>query len=166
MLNQPVFQSDGVMLRLASQRDCAAVTALQQAAYAPNRVVLGVEPLPLLANYDEIIADMEVWLAHCGDVLQGVLVLQPGQHDLLIWSVATSPTSRSDGLGNRLLAKAEARARELSLGRLVLYTGSLLTERIAWYQRKGFKIDREEQRSDRCITHMSKFVTGSVDFEG
>ncbi len=38
-------------LRRATADDLSAVTALQQAAYAKNRVLLGVEPLPLTADY-------------------------------------------------------------------------------------------------------------------
>lgn len=118
-------------MQLARQDDAAEVTLLQHAAYAPNRAILGVEPLPLLVNYDEIINAMEVWLAHGGGKLKGVLVLQPQDRQLLIWSVATSVASQSMGLGNRLLTQADSRACELGLAKLVLYTGSLLTDRIA-----------------------------------
>ena len=44
-----------VTLRRAGPGDLAVVTALQRAAYAKNRPLLGVEPLPLLADYDEIL---------------------------------------------------------------------------------------------------------------
>ena len=159
-------ESEDFKLRLARQDDSAEVTLLQHAAYAPNRAILGAEPLPLLVSYDKLIRAMEVWLAHGGGKLEGVLVLQPQDRQLLIWSVVTSVASQSKGLGNHLLSKAESRARELGLAKLVLYTGSLLTDRIAWYQRKGFTIEREEQLDDRNITHMGKFVTGPAHLSG
>ncbi len=48
--------------RRAGPGDVAAIEALQRAAYARNRVLLGVEPLPLRADYRDIVARMEVWL--------------------------------------------------------------------------------------------------------
>src|SRR5215216_3436980 len=100
-------------LRRATMADVDAVTALQQAAYANNRELLGVEPLPLLADYTEILTDYEVWLAEEPDGLQGVLILKSHPDDLLIWSVATAPSAEGQGLGRRLLAAAEQRAKEL-----------------------------------------------------
>src|SRR5262245_36968717 len=100
-------------LRRASAADIPKVTALQQAAYARNKPVLGVEPLPLKANYSDILTEYEVWLAEGANGLEGVLVIKPRSGDLLIWSVATAPQVQRRGLGSRLLAAAEARGREL-----------------------------------------------------
>jgi ribosomal protein S18 acetylase RimI-like enzyme len=99
-------------LRRASTVDITRVTALQQAAYAGNRSILGVEPLPLLADYADILSSHEVWLAAQADRLEGVLILELRPDDLLLWSIATAPNARGTGLGNRLLAAAEARAQE------------------------------------------------------
>jgi ribosomal protein S18 acetylase RimI-like enzyme len=145
-------------LRRATPADVAAVAALQHAAYAGNRAILGVEPLPLLVDYAEIIAGNEVWLLE-GDGLEGVLVLTPRADDLLIWSVATAPGRRGSGVGNRLLAAAEARAAELSLGSLRLFTGEKLTANIAWYERRGFVQEKIECRPDRRLVHMVKHLT-------
>ena len=49
-------------LRRAGAADVAAVNALQHAAYARNRTILGVEPLPLTVDYATIVADYDVWL--------------------------------------------------------------------------------------------------------
>jgi hypothetical protein len=78
-------------LRRATRSDLSAVTALQRAAYAKNRAILGVEPLPLLADYSQVFSDYEVYLAERAGALDGVLILEPRAHDLLIWSVATAP---------------------------------------------------------------------------
>jgi hypothetical protein len=74
-------------LRRATAADIAAVTALQRAAYARNRVILGVEPLPLMADYAHVFAAFEVWLAEGPDGLQGILILERRTDDLLLWSV-------------------------------------------------------------------------------
>ena len=53
-----------------------------------------------------------------------------------------------------LLAAAVARAGELGRTRLRLYTGTVLRQRIAWYERSGFVIERLEIVSGRSVTHM------------
>jgi ribosomal protein S18 acetylase RimI-like enzyme len=143
-------------LRRAGAADIPALVALQRAAYARNRDILGVEPLPLTADYDEIFASYETWLAEDGGTLMGALILEPRSDDLLIWSVATAPAAQGRGLGNRLLAAAEARARELNLSTMRLYTGQKLVSNVAWYQRHGYAIERIEERSDRTVVHMVK----------
>jgi len=145
-------------LRRAGAADVARVTALQRAAYARNRPILGVEPLPLLADYTEIFSSYEVWLDEGADGLAGVLILELRPDDMLLWSVATAPAMRGTGLGNRLLAASEARARELGRRCVRLYTGEQLVDNIAWYERHGYVRERIEQLDDRRIVHMAKHL--------
>jgi ribosomal protein S18 acetylase RimI-like enzyme len=143
-------------LRSATAADVDAVTALQRAAYARNREILGVEPLPLLADYGDVVSRYEVWLADGDDGLDGALILEARPDDLLIWSVATAPRSQGRGLGRRLLAAAEERAAALGRRVMRLYTGEKLTGNIAWYGRHGYAIERIEQMPDRTAVHMVK----------
>ena len=143
-------------LRRATTGDLSAVTALQQAAYAKNRPLLGVEPLPLLADYAQVMSGYEVYLAERDGVLDGVLILEPRADDLLIWSVATAPHAQGRGTGNTMLAFAEARARELGVACIRLYTGEPLTGNIAWYGRHGYAHERTEDMGDRRIVHLIK----------
>ena len=145
-------------LRRAGAADIPALVALQRAAYARNRDILGVEPLPLIADYNEIFANYETWLAEDAGALMGALILEPRPADLLIWSVATAPAAQGRGLGNRLLAAAEARAKELNLSTMRLYTGQKLVSNVAWYQRHGYAIERIEERPDRTVVHMVKNI--------
>jgi ribosomal protein S18 acetylase RimI-like enzyme len=144
-------------LRRATLADLEAVTAFQHAAYDKNRALLGVEPLPLLADYADIIATYETWLLESDGRLDGVLILDARPDDLLIWSVATAPAAQKRGVGRTLLAAAEERARALGRGVIRLYTGEPLTGNIAWYQRHGYAVERVEAlATDRRIVHMSK----------
>jgi GNAT superfamily N-acetyltransferase len=143
-------------LRRAGAADVAAVTALQQAAYAKNRPILGVEPLPLLADYAAVLADYEVWLMDGADGLDGVLILEPRTDDLLIWSVAAAPGRQGSGIGNRLITAADERARALGYMTLRLYTGDKLTHNVAWYERHGYAQERIEDLGDRRLVHMVK----------
>jgi GNAT superfamily N-acetyltransferase len=145
-------------LRRATIDDLAAVTALQQAAYEKNRALLGVEPLPLIADYREVFSKYEVWLVESGSDLDGVLILEPRADDMLIWSVAIAPAAQGRGVGGRLLAFAETHARTLGLTCMRLYTGEPLTGNIAWYQRCGYVHERIEQLPDRRLVHLVKFL--------
>jgi RimJ/RimL family protein N-acetyltransferase len=153
-LNQVSFAG----LRRANAGDVDKVVAFQRVAYARNRVLLGVEPLPLRADYKEILADYEAWLYESADGLDGVLVLEPRKDDLLIWSIGTAPRLHGQGLGRRLLAAAEERARALGLGVMRLYTGEPLANNIAWYERHGYARERVEDLGDRRVVHMIKRI--------
>ena len=143
-------------LRRATRDDLSAVTALQRAAYARNRAILGVEPLPLMADYEKVFSDYEVYLAEREGALVGVLILEPRANDLLIWSVASAPAAQGRGVGNQMLAFAESRARALGLTCLRLYTGEKLTGNIAWYTRHGYVHERTEDMGDRRAVHLVK----------
>jgi N-acetylglutamate synthase-like GNAT family acetyltransferase len=143
-------------LRRASADDLDAVIAVQRAAFAKNRAPLGVEPLPLLADYAQVLLECEVWLLESPQGVDGVLVLEPRADDILLWSVATAPRLQGSGIGNRLLAATEARARQLGLSKVRLYTGERLADNIAWYKRHGFVHERVEVLHDRQVVHLVK----------
>jgi N-acetylglutamate synthase-like GNAT family acetyltransferase len=147
-------------LRRARPEEADEIAAFQRAAYQRNRTILGVEPMPLKADYAKILQDYEVWLYESQGKIAGVLILEPRSDDLLIWSVATAPDARGTGLGNKLLAGADMRARELGKDVIRLYTGELLVDNVAWYQRRGYAIERTEALSDRTIVHMIKKIEG------
>ena len=145
-------------LRRANAGDVEAVVAFQRAAYAKNRSLLGVEPLPLLADYRKILAEYETWLYESAHGLDGVLILEPRKDDLLIWSISTAPRLHGQGLGRRLLAAAEERAHALGLALMRLYTGEPLKNNIAWYEHHGYARERVEDLGDRRAVHMMKRI--------
>jgi len=151
-----VLQSAEVVLRRAGATDLGSVFALQQRAYAKNRPLLGVEPIPLLADYAHILPTMEVWVLERDGRLLGALILEPRPDDLLNWSLAADPSAEGMGIGRALLAAADPRARQIGRPLLRLYTGTPLAHLVAWYGRHGYSIERIEALSDRSITHMIK----------
>ena len=163
MTHDGLLRSGDLALRRAGPADLASLVALQRAAYAKNRQLLGVEPLPLLADYAAIMRDMEVWVAEKGGRLVGALILEPRAGDLLIWSIAADPTTQGAGLGRTLLAATEERARQLGRTVIRLYTGTPLAHLIAWYGRHGFAVERIEALSDRSITHMIKHLVPPLE---
>jgi GNAT superfamily N-acetyltransferase len=158
-LSGETLPAGAIGLRRAHAGDLDALLALQRAAYAANRARLGVEPLPLLADYAAILRDMEVWVARGSDGrFTAALILEPRESDLLLWSIATDPAAQGHGLGHGLLAATQERARQLGRGVVRLYTGTLLRHLVEWYGRHGFAVERIETLSDRSITHMIKHL--------
>lgn len=146
-------------MRRANDHDYDVVVRLQRSAFAPNRELLGVAPLPLLADYRVVLREKKVWLAVDDvrvDRVAGVLVLEPREADLMIESIATDPDAQGTGLGRAMLAFAEQQAAERGYDTVRLYTGSVLTHLTDWYARHGYQIERVEVLSDRSITHMMK----------
>lgn len=159
MSGAPTLDAAGIALTRATPADVPALLALQRAAYARNRTLLGVEPLPLLADYDALIRTQEVWLARDGNALLGAIMLEPRPDDLLLWSISISPAAQGRRLGHALLAATDTRARHLGLGTVRLYTGTVLTHLVGWYGRNGYAVERIETLPDRSITHMVKHLT-------
>src|SRR5262245_28188399 len=153
-----MLRSAEVALRRAGEADLEGLLALQHAAYAKNRPLLGVEPIPLLADYARIQRTMEVWVFERDGRLLGALILEPRPDDLLIWSIAAHPSAQGGGIGRALLAAAEERARHIGRTLVRLYTGTPLAHLVAWYGRHGYAIERIEALSDRSITHMIKHL--------
>lgn len=143
-------------LRRAGPDDAPAFDALQRRAYAWNRSVLGVEPLPLMIPAAEVLAGYETWLLEEDGRLLGALALLPRPDDLEIWSVSVDPDRQDAGIGRRLLAAAEIRAGALGLPVIRLFTGEKLTKNVEWYGRRGYAIERIEARPDRRVVHMIK----------
>jgi ribosomal protein S18 acetylase RimI-like enzyme len=144
------------VIRRAGPADLPALVELQQAAYRPNAAILGVEPLPLLADYEALFRESDIWLAVEESDVVGALVLQPRPDDLLIWSIAVAPEAQERKLGRRLIALAEEEARRRGLRTLRLYTGDRLTKNIDWYKRNGYAVERIESLDDRRLVHMIK----------
>ena len=143
-----------IALRRAAIDDLPAITVLQRAAYARNRAILGVEPLPLLADYAEVFANYEIYLADRDGILDGVLILEPRADDLLIWSVATAPGVQGRGIGKAMLAFAESHSRAIGRTCIRLYNGEKLTGNIAWYMRHGYTLESTEDMGDRVRVNL------------
>lgn len=156
MIARTTLESGGLTLRRGQAGDHDRLLALQRAAYAVNRVMLGLEPIPLTADYHRVLAEREVWLGEDGGRLIAALVLEVRDDDLLIESVAADPHCQGRGLGRSLLDTAELRARDHGRTRLRLYTGATLRHLVGWYERRGFAIERLEALGDRSIVHMVK----------
>ena len=136
------------IIRPAEAADNAAVRACSRSAYAVFAERLGYEPKPMVADYEELIAERRVWVVLDGDTLAGVLVLIPEHDHLLIYSIAVRPALQGKGFGRRLMAFAEDRARDSEYQCIALYTNEQMAENVAFYERLGFeRYDRREHET-------------------
>jgi RimJ/RimL family protein N-acetyltransferase/ribosomal protein S18 acetylase RimI-like enzyme len=156
VFNQPLGLAGTVHLRRAAMTDIPAILALKNAAYTPNESIIGAPSLPRIADYRQVVAEHEVWLAGDGAGLDAALVLEIEDGRFAVWSVAVAPHAAGRKLGAALMRFAEERAAALNHDAVHLYTNALLTERIGWYERLGYRLTHHEDRADRRLVHMRK----------
>ncbi len=147
--------------RLAGPDDLAFVRDATVAAYQAYLPVLGAMPLPVSADHAADIAAGHVWLVRDGGADAGLMVLETAADHLLIESLAVLPDHQGRGLGQWMLAFADARARKAGLPELRLYTNALMTRNIGIYARAGFVETRREpvpHRPDIVRVHMAKVL--------
>ncbi|MFH8491727.1 GNAT family N-acetyltransferase [Streptomyces longisporoflavus] len=131
-------------VRLATAADVPAVQAVTDAAYHPYIERIGVVPAPMEADHAAEVAAERVYVT--GDPVTGVLVLVPHEDHLFLDSIAVHPGAAGQGVGRRLLAFTDERARELGLPEIRLYTNAMMWENQKLYPRYGYEM--AERRVD------------------
>jgi len=147
---------DRVELRQAKATDAASIRELTRVAYAKWVPLIGREPKPMTANYEEAVARHRFDLLYIDGTLAALIETIRESDHLLVENVAVSPSQQGRGLGRRLMAHAETLARELGYREIRLYTNQRFVENITLYQKLGYRIYREEVVPVGVVTHMSK----------
>ena len=93
----------------------------------------------MIADYAALIREGVVYVLADGDVIAGILVLEPVGDAALVENVAVHPSHQGSGLGRQLMHFVEEFASESGLREVILYTNELMTENIAFYKRLGFR---------------------------
>jgi ribosomal protein S18 acetylase RimI-like enzyme len=145
--------------RRATADDADRLTALARAAYARHVAAIGREPMPMAANWAKLVLEQEVWIVDgpAGEAMASLALDMHADH-IMIWSVAVAPAHQRHGLGRRLMALAETRARVFGRPELRLFTNARMEGNIALYRRLGYAETQREQLTGRVIVHMSKAV--------
>ena len=146
-------------LRRATPDDADRLTALARAAYARHVAAIGREPMPMTADWGGLLSEQEIWIVDgpAGAAMASLALAVERDH-VTVWSVAVAPAHQQRGIGRRLMAFAEARARELRRPELRLFTNARMEENIALYRRLGYAETRREEFPDRVLVHMRKAV--------
>ena len=147
---------DRLELRQAKATDAAAIRELTRAAYAKWVPLIGREPKPMTANYDEAVTRHRFDLLYVDGTLAALIETIREPDHLLVENVAVSPDFQGRGLGRKLMGHAELLAREQGFDEIRLYTNQRFAENIALYRRLGYEVDREEVLPVGVVTHMSK----------
>jgi ribosomal protein S18 acetylase RimI-like enzyme len=149
---QPEFS-----IRRAGPADAAAIDALTQAAYAKWVPIIGRKPIPMTADYVRAVTEHQIDVIDLDGRLAALVELAIEPDHLLIVNLAVGPDHQGQGLGSALLRHADDVAAELGLPEVRLYTNSLMAENIALYQRRGYAVDRTDERSPHwSVVFMSK----------
>lgn len=145
-----------MQLRQATPADVIAIRRLTREAYAKWIQVIGREPRPMTADFEEAVRKHRFDLLYLDGVLAGLIETVEEPEQLLIENVAVAPGFQGCGLGRKLLAHAEEIAATLGYGRIRLYTNKRFVENVRLYGRLGYQLDREEEVGDAIAVHMSK----------
>jgi ribosomal protein S18 acetylase RimI-like enzyme len=145
-------------MRLAGGGDAAEIRALVRAAYAKWVPVIGREPLPMRADYDEALRRHRFDVLERGAEMAAVIETERRDGHLWIENVAVRPDLQGQGLGRRLLAHADALARGLRLPHVRLLTNAAFEANVALYRRVGFEIERTEPFQGGTTVHMAKVL--------
>jgi ribosomal protein S18 acetylase RimI-like enzyme len=134
-------------IRPATEADLPAVVDIVERAYEPWIERIGRRPAPMDNDYAALIAAGVVFVLADGARTAGIVVVHAEADHLVIDNVAVDPDLQGRGHGHALLAFAEARAAELGLPEIRLYTNARMTENIDLYRRLGWRdFDRHQER--------------------
>ena len=131
---------------------------LVQRAYEHYVPRIGMRPIPMDADYPELVRSGVVWVAEDGGAVVGLIVLITHDDHVLIDNLAVEPSCQGHGIGRELLAFAETHARGLGLHEMRLYTHVKMTENQAIYARLGYReVERRVERGREGV-FMSKRI--------
>ena len=150
-------------LRPATQDDVPAITALVRAAYEKWVPLIGREPMPMQADYDEAIRDHMIDLLFDGDDLVGLIETIQHPDHLFIENVAVAPPRQGQGFGRHLMAHAEGKARTLNLFALRLVTNAAFASNVQLYRDIGYRVESEEAFLGGVAVHMHKALGDVAD---
>jgi ribosomal protein S18 acetylase RimI-like enzyme len=150
--------SEASALRQAVAADAADIRRVTREAYAKWVPLIGREPKPMTADYEEAVRKHRIDLLHLEGVLAALIETIAEADHLLIENVAVAPAFQGRGLGRKLMAHAEQLAAAAGYRVIRLYTNKLFAENVELYRQLGYQIDREEVLAHGIAVHMSKPV--------
>jgi ribosomal protein S18 acetylase RimI-like enzyme len=143
----------------AESQDAEAVRCLVREAYAQWVPVIGREPMPMKADYEQAVRDHEIDLLYADEQLVALIEVIVNSDNLFIENIAVVPHRQGQGLGRHLLNHAEEKAKQAKLRELRLLTNQAFSTNIRLYESAGFHIDRTEPFAGGGTTvYMSKAI--------
>jgi ribosomal protein S18 acetylase RimI-like enzyme len=148
--------------RPARPDEAGAIRALVRAAYARWVPIVGREPRPMTADYQQAMR------AHRFDIVDGddgsiLALIETDLRDDHFWieNIAVAPEAQGQGIGRQLLALAERLAQAAGRRELRLLTNGLMVSNIRLYQSAGYAIDRKEPYGEGTTVYMRKVLAAA-----
>lgn len=142
--------------RRAGPEDAAKVGDLTRRAYAKWCEIIGREPLPMTADYDQAVRHHLIDLAYADGRLVGLVEMIPRENDLLIENVCVDPAEQGSGAGRRLVVHAEGETRRPGRAVIRLHTNKLFAANLSFYGGLGYEVEREEPFKGGTMVHFRK----------
>jgi ribosomal protein S18 acetylase RimI-like enzyme len=146
-------------LRRAGPDDVPAIRALVDAAYGKWIALIGRKPWPMTVDYAVAVTQHDFLLLHIDGALAG-LVETIRDADFVVENLAVAPGFQARGIGGTLLRQAEQDAAALGYDSVRLYTNKRLIQNIAYYQKRGYRIESEEALADGVLVNLRKPLPG------
>ena len=148
-----------MQFRRAGRGDVATITELVRSTYARWVPIIGREPLPMTADYDQAVSNHIIELALLNEQVVGLIELVQDRDCIVLENVAVRTADCGKGYGQALVARAIHLTRAMGHNRMRLCTNKLMARNISIYKKMGFVIDREERTPDgRDAVHMGLSV--------
>lgn len=148
----------GLDFRPGEAADATAITALVRSAYAKWVPLIGREPMPMRADYAGALARHDFDLALEAGRIIGLAETRLEDDHLWLENIAVAPEAQGRGIGRRLLARVEDRARAAGRGQVRLLTNGAFADNIGLYRRIGYRVEREEPFLNGITVHMRKVL--------
>jgi 2-methylisocitrate lyase-like PEP mutase family enzyme/ribosomal protein S18 acetylase RimI-like enzyme len=151
-------------LRPATPDDAPAIADLARRAYARWTHLIGMPPMPVIADYVAMLRDgkaWECWVVDGAQGLQASLALQTEPQRFNLYSIAVDPAVQAAGLGRKLMLFAERRARERGFRQIELFTHITMVANRAFYGRLGYVETGRAHYSGRQAVTMAKRLDGT-----
>lgn len=147
-------------IRRAGTCDAAAVRDLTRHSYAKWIPVIGREPKPMSADYGRAILRHQIDVMEDDTGLVALIEMIPEPEYLLIENIAVHAGRQGQGIGSRLLAHAEAVARDMGKSELRLYTNAAFAANLVFYARHGYsETERAPLPDGGTMVHFVKPVS-------
>jgi ribosomal protein S18 acetylase RimI-like enzyme len=135
-------------LRQAVSSNAPDIRKLTRDAYAKWVPLIGREPKPMTADYEEALRKHRIDLLYqAGNLVALIETISEADH-LLIENVAVSPKAQGQGFGRVLMAHAEEVAAALGYDETRLYTNKLFAANIDLYRKLGYRMTGKRN----CLT--------------
>lgn len=142
--------------RQARPEDAPAIHALVCAAYAKWVPIIGREPKPMSADYEQAIQEHDFTLLCIGGEIAGLIETMTRDDHLWIENVAVTPARQGMGLGRRLLEHAEETAEQSGLTKISLLTNADFKANVTLYEKIGYVTTVREPFMGGTTLYMSK----------